>query len=108
MKIINELATSTIKTNKKDTLATKLSILLAVVLLGTVIIIIGSLRVDKYNEIVSTTGDYQVSIFEIEEQMYDSLTNNKDIEQVSFDRFVEDEEIGVIIYERSKNYWKSR
>ena len=36
MKIINELSYSQIKNNKKDTLATKLSIFLAVVLLGKI------------------------------------------------------------------------
>ena len=35
MKIINELAKTSIERNKKDTLATKLSILMAVILLGS-------------------------------------------------------------------------
>ena len=48
MKIINELSYSQIKNNKKDTLATKLSIFLAVVLLGTVIFIIGSIKTEEY------------------------------------------------------------
>ena len=62
MKIINELSYSQIKNNKKDTLATKLSIFLAVVLLGTVIFIIGSIKTEEYRRITSTAGDYQVSI----------------------------------------------
>ena len=51
MKIINELSYSQIKTNKKDTLATRLSIFLAVVLLGTIIFIIGSVKSGQHNEI---------------------------------------------------------
>lgn len=105
MKIINELAGSSIKSSKKDTLATKLSILVAVILLGTVVFIISSLKIDKYNTIVSTVGDYNVSIAGIDEQMYSSLIENKDIKQVSFDKLIETD-LDAIIYEKGDYYWK--
>ena len=105
MKIINELANSTIKSNKKDTLATKISILLAVILLGTVVFIISSLKEDNYNEIISTVGDYNVSISEVDENMYSSLVENKDIKQISFDKLIETG-LGATIYEKGDYYWK--
>ena len=44
MKIINDLADGAVKNNKKDSFAIKISILLAVMLLGTVIFIFNNLR----------------------------------------------------------------
>ena len=46
MKIINDLADGAVKDNKKDSFAIKISILLAVILLGTVVFIVGSLKHD--------------------------------------------------------------
>ena len=57
------------KSNKKDTLATRLSIFFAVVLLGTIVFIIGTIKEDQRKEIVSTVGDYQVSITDVNENM---------------------------------------
>ena len=57
MKIINDLANGAVKNNKKDTLAIKISILLAVILLGTVIFLFSSLRTDKYEYVKKTFGD---------------------------------------------------
>ena len=97
MKIINELCYSQINTNKKDTLATKLSIFLAVILLGTVIFIIGSLKEEQHNEIVSTVGDYQVSLTDINKMMMEKLLENDDIKKVSFDKFISTDLNAVII-----------
>ena len=47
MKIINDLADGAVKDNKKDSFAIKISILLAVILLGTIVFIVGSLKHDK-------------------------------------------------------------
>ncbi len=69
MKIINELSYSQITTNKKDTLATRLSIFLAVVLLGTIIFIIGSVKSGQYHEIVSSVGEYHVSFTDVNTNM---------------------------------------
>lgn len=107
MKIINELAGSTIKSNKRDTLATKLSILLAVVLLGTVVFIISSLKIEKYNQIVSMEGDYNVSLAGINEQMYSYLIGNKDIKQISFAKLIETD-FDAVVYEKGDYYWKLR
>lgn len=97
MKIIDELAYSQIKTNKKDTLATRLSVFLAVVLLGTLIFIIGSLKEEKYKEIISTAGDYQVSITGVNEKMIENLFANDRIKKVSFDKFITSNLNAVII-----------
>jgi len=105
VKIINELASSAIKSNKRDTLATKLSILLAVVLLGSVVFIISSLKEDKYLEVVSVVGNFNVSVSDIDEQMYNSLIENKDIKQISFDRITATE-LNATIYEKGDYYWK--
>jgi ABC-type antimicrobial peptide transport system permease subunit len=104
MKIINELASSTIKSSRKDTLATRLSILLAVILLGTVVFIISSLKENSYNAVLSTVGDYHVSINGVTEQMYRSLSENKDIKQIFFDKLTETN-LNAIIYEKGDYYW---
>ena len=97
MKIINELCYSQINTNKKDTLATKLSIFLAVILLGTIIFIIGSLKEEQHHEIVSTVGDYQVSLTDVNKTMMQKLLENDDIKKVSFDKFISTDLNAVII-----------
>lgn len=97
MKIINELSYSQINTNKKDTLATRLSIFLAVVLLGTIIFIIGSVKSAQHHEIVSTVGDYQVSITDVNKKMVENLFANEDIKKVSFDKFISTDLNAVII-----------
>lgn len=105
MKIINELSYSQINSNKKDTLATRLSIFLAVILLGTIIFIIGTVKSDQHNEIVSTVGDYQVSFSDINSDMLNSLFNNDEIEKVSFDKFISTD-LDVSIIEKG-SYFKN-
>ena len=88
MKITNELLNSQIKNNKKDTLATRLSIFLAVVLLGTIIFIIGTIKADQYNLILSTVGDYNVSFTQVDGNMLKSIMDNDEIKRVSFDKLI--------------------
>lgn len=88
MKIIHELSCAQIKHNKRDTLATSLSIFLAVVLLGTVIFIIGTLKAAQHQEIVSAIGDYQLSISEVNGDMLDALLKRDEIKKLSFDKLI--------------------
>lgn len=88
MKITNELLNSQIKNNKKDTLATRLSIFLAVVLLGTIIFIIGTIKADQYDLILSTVGDYNVSFTQVDGNMLKSIMDNDEIKRVSFDKLI--------------------
>lgn len=97
MKIINELSYSQINNNKKDTLATRLSIFLAVVLLGTIIFIIGTVKLEQHREMVSVIGDYQVSFSEVNSNMLDSLFNNDEIKKISFDKFISTDFNAIII-----------
>ena len=98
MKIINDLADGAVKNNKKDSFAIKISILLAVMLLGTVIFIFNSLKTDKYEYIKNTFGDYHVKITGIDEGFYDKLKNDKDIEKVSFNKLIKTD-LNAVIYE---------
>ena len=98
MKIINDLADGAVKNNKKDSFAIKISILLAVMLLGTVIFIFNSLKTDKYEYVKKTFGDYHVKISEIDKGFYDKLKNNKDIEKVSFNKIIKTD-LNAVIYE---------
>ena len=98
MKIINDLANGAVKNNKKDTLAIKISILLAVILLGTVIFIFNSLKTDKYEYVKKTFGDYHVNISGIDQGFYDKLKNDKDIEKVSFNKVIKTD-LNAVIYE---------
>lgn len=107
MEIINELSGSAIENNKKDTLATRFSILMAVILLGTVIFIIGSVRADNYNNIQSMIGDYHVSFSGVDETIYDYLTTHEEIDHIEFDKIIETD-IDEIIYEKSPDYWNAQ
>ncbi|MDY3007036.1 ABC transporter permease [Anaerococcus porci] len=98
MKIINDLADAAVKNNKKDTLAIKISILLAVILLGTIIFIYDSLRLDQYNYVKKTFGTYHVSITEVDEKFYDRLKSDKDIEKISFNKAIKTD-LNATIYE---------
>lgn len=104
MKIINELASSAVKNNKKDSFATRISILLAVVLLGSIIFDISFMQEDSYNHIVSTIGDYHVSLSEINEETYHLLKSNQHIKKISFDRVIETD-LKATIDEKGKYYW---
>ncbi|MFR7759418.1 MAG: ABC transporter permease [Peptoniphilus grossensis] len=103
MKIISDLANSSIKNNKKDTFATRVSILLAVILLGTIVFILSDLRQSQIKYLKNTVGDYEVSLSEIDKQSYDLLEKNKDIEKVHYDKIISTD-IGLIIYEKSKYF----
>lgn len=101
MKIINDLADGAVKNNKKDSFAIKISILLAVILLGTVVFIVGSLKHDEYNYVRKTIGDYHVAITEVDEKLYDKLINDTDIEKISFNKIIETD-LNANIYENGK------
>ena len=98
MKIINDLADGAVKNNKKDSFAIKISIFLAVILLGTIIFIFNAMRTEQYNYVKKNVGDYHVSISEIDEKFYDKLINNEDIEKISFNKFIKTD-LNAIIYE---------
>ena len=98
MKIINDIADGAVKNNKKDSFAIKISILLAVILLGTVVFIVGSLKHDKYNFVRKTIGDYHVAITEVDEKLYDKLINDTDIEKISFNKIIKTD-LNAVIYE---------
>jgi len=101
MKIINDLADGAVKNNKKDSFAIKISILLAVILLGTIVFIVGSLKHDKYNYVRKTIGDYHVAITEVDEKLYDKLINDTDIEKISFNKIIETD-LNANIYKNGK------
>ena len=98
MKIINDLANGAVKNNKKDTIAIKISILLAVILLGTVIFVFDSINTEQYEYVKKAIGDYHVDIAEIDESFYDKLKNDTDIEKVSFNKII-NTDLNAVIYE---------
>ncbi|KIR03880.1 hypothetical protein P261_02695 [Lachnospiraceae bacterium TWA4] len=103
MKIINELSAAQIKNNKKDTLATKLSIFLAVVLLGTIVFILGSINADEYEKICSMVGNYNVSITDVNSDMIETLFDDQDIEKLSFDKYILTD-LNAVIVEKGAYY----
>lgn len=105
MKIISELCNSQINNNKKDIFATRLSIFLAVILLGTIIFIIGNIRREEYYQVVSTVGDYHVSFSNLDSNMVKSIYNNNSIKKVAFDRLILTN-FNAIIIEKG-NYFKN-
>ncbi len=99
MKIISELAASVVNAGKKDALAVKTSILLAVILLGTILFITTSLRKAEVDFAVADQGDYHASIAEVDASFYDDLKKNPAIEKIAFDRIVKTDR-NAVIYER--------
>lgn len=99
MKIIGELAASVVNTGKKDALAVKTSILLAVILLGTILFITTFLRKADVDFAIADTGDYHASITEVDASFYDALKKNPAIEKIAFDRIVKTDR-NAVIYER--------
>ena len=98
MKIINDLADGAVKNNKKDSFAIKISILLAVILLGTVIFVFDSMNTEQYEYVKKAIGDYHLDIAEIDESFYDKLKNDTDIEKVSFNKII-NTDLNAVIYE---------
>ena len=98
MKIINDLADGAVTNNKKDSFAIKISILLAVILLGTVIFVFDSMNTEQYEYVKKAIGDYHVDIAEIDESFYDKLKNDTDIEKVSFNKII-NTDLNAVIYE---------
>ena len=98
MKIINDLADGAVKNNKKDSFAIKISILLAVILLGTVIFVFDSMNTEQYEYVKKAIGDYHVKITGIDESFYDKLKNDTDIEKVSFNKII-NTDLNAVIYE---------
>lgn len=103
MKIIRELVSSQINSNAKDTLATRLTIFFATILLGTIIFIIGSMKIEMHQRIVSTIGDYQVSMTEVSQNVLESFFADEDIKKVSFNRWI-DTELDATILEQGKYF----
>ncbi len=99
MKIIGELAASVVNAGKKDALAVKTSILLAVILLGTILFITTSLRKAEVDFSIADSGDYHASIAEVDASFYDELKKNPAIEKIAFDRIVKTDR-NAVIYER--------
>ena len=99
MKIIGELAASVVNTGKKDALAVKTSILLAVILLGTILFITTFLRKADVDFTIANTGDYHASITEVDASFYDELKKNPGIEKIAFHRIVKTDR-NAVIYER--------
>ena len=99
MKIIGELAASVVNAGKKDALAVKTSILLAVILLGTILFITTSLRKADVDFAVAGQGDYHASITGVDGSFYDALKKNPAIERIAFDRIVKTDR-NAVIYER--------
>ncbi len=84
MKIIDDLARGAIQVHKKDTFATKVTIFLSVVLLGTIIFIFSNIRQMEYKNTLEVFGDYQVSISGITEEMAETISGHEEIDKISY------------------------
>lgn len=107
MKIIDELVDSGIKANKKDSFATKMSIFLATLLLGTVVFIIGFVNKEEFEYMKKTIGDYQVEFVDVDSKFSSLLKEDENIEKVSFSRFIEDKEKEISLSQSDKNFWST-
>ena len=99
MKIIRELAASVVNAGKKDALAVKTSILLAVIMMGSILFDITSFRKAEAEYFIANQGDYHASITEVDVSFYDALKKNPAIEKIAFDRIVKTDR-NAVIYER--------
>lgn len=99
MKIIGELAASVVNAGKKDALAVKTSILLAVIMMGSILFDITSFRKAEAEYFIANQGNYHASITEVDASFYDELKKNPGIEKMAFDRIVKTDR-NAVIYER--------
>ncbi|MEJ8786160.1 ABC transporter permease [Peptoniphilus sp. HCN-40583] len=99
MKIIGELAASVVNAGKKDALAVKTSILLAVIMMGSIVFDVTSFRKAEAEYFIANQGDYHASIAEVDGSFYDELKKNPGIEKMAFDRIVKTDR-NAVIYER--------
>jgi putative ABC transport system permease protein len=110
LNITRELAQSSIDGQKKNTFAIKMSILMAVILLGTVIFIVSDLRLDEIKYIKEQIGDYQVSISGISSKMRLFLEEHDQIEKINYEAIekfnsVELSEKGIYLIREENEFW---
>lgn len=88
IKLTSELARSSLDSNKKDTMATKLSILMSVLLIGCLIFILYSFSSYKYEHIQKNYGDFHVFLSDIDEKLYNDLSSWDKVERLQFTKHI--------------------
>jgi len=85
--IISELATSSVK-NYRRSLATYYSILIAVIILGTLLFIYSELELSQWKYNREMFGDYHARLYSISEEEYKQLQINTDIKRLELTKIV--------------------
>lgn len=85
MKINSELAKGSIKNSKRSS-AVFYSILIAVVMLGTLLFIYSELELGQWKYHQEMFGDYHATLFNISKDEYKQLHENRDIETLEFSK----------------------
>lgn len=80
-------------------MAVKTSILLAVIMMGSILFDITSFRKAEAEYFIANQGEYHASITEVDASFYDALKKNPAIEKIAFDRIVKTDR-NAVIYER--------
>ena len=81
MRIINELARISTR-NKRNSLAVRSSILIAVIMLGTLLFIYSELDLAEYKYHVEMFGDYHAKLTNITNEEYEHLQNHDLIKEL--------------------------
>lgn len=110
MKIIHELARDSTRKNRRDAFAIRVSILMAVIMMGTLLFIFNELELGEWQYHKRTVGDYQATLIHVNEEEFHKLQNNSGIAKIGLSKIETIEETGlhrpdVQLYLQSAEMW---
>ena len=85
MKIIHDLAKASVK-NRENSLAILSSILIAVIMMGTLLFIYSDLELSQWKSYQEMFGDYHAMLINIDEEEYRQLQENADIKTLELSK----------------------
>ena len=79
MNILNKLSIKNLKLNKKRTISTIIGIILSTALICAVATMATSFKASLVQDAINQTGYYHIKLYDINDEDYESLKNNRDI-----------------------------
>ena len=110
MKIIHELARDSTGKNRQDAFAIRISILMAVIMMGTLLFVFNELELGERQYHKKTVGDYQAILIHVNEEELHKLQSNSAIDKIGLSKTetIEDTGLhrpGVQLYLQSIEMW---
>ncbi len=79
MNIIQELSKNSVNEDKRSTMAIRLSILIAVTMIGTLLFLFSEIDLEQWTYEKEHIGDYDVVLFHFDKSIWEHLINDPDI-----------------------------